>query len=92
MTTIAKQWMSSKTLVARGMHGQLAMVDGDALKRRDVVSNAKLLIPVIAELGLRPTVDQIEEHVMIFFEMARPKGKPRLTRPFESKYKLYMFW
>ena len=80
MAGIAKQWLESKTLVSRASHGQLALVNGEGLKRRDVISNAKVIIPVIAELGLRPTVDQIEEQITIFFEMARPRGKPRVTR------------
>ena len=79
MSGIVSAWMQHDSLVMRASHGQIALT-GHTLKRRDVVANAVVLIPAIGELGVRPTVDQIEEHVAMFFEMARPKGKPRLSR------------
>ena len=80
MSTIVSAWMSDDMLVARAASGRLALFDGRSLKRRHVVENAAVISPVIAHCGLRPTVDQIEEHVSLFFELARPKGKRRATR------------
>ena len=80
MSGVVKEWMGSDILIARASSGRVAVLDGKAVKRRDVLENASVISPVIALYGLRPTVDQIEEHVSVFFEMARPKGKPRATR------------
>ena len=80
MSGVVKEWMGSDILITRASSGRVAVLDGKAVKRRDVLENASVISPVIALHGLRPTVDQIEEHVSVFFEMARPKGKPRATR------------
>ena len=77
---VAHEWMKDQKLISRACHGQIALLDGKTLKRRNVVENADAIAPLIAFFGLRPTVDQIEEQVSLFFEMARPKGKPRATR------------
>ena len=87
MSGVAKAWMANEMLVARATHGAIAVMDcGKQLKRRTVPQNAKVISPVIALHGMRPTVDQIEEHVCVFFEMARPRGAPRATRFLSAFY------
>ena len=73
MSGIVSTWMQHASLVMRASHGQIALT-GHTLKRRDLVANAVVLIPVIGELGVRPTVDQIEEHVAIFLRWSGPKA------------------
>ena len=73
MSGIVSTWMQHDSLVMRASHGQIALT-GHTLKRRDLVANAVVLIPVIGELGVRPTVDQIEEHVAIFLKWFGPKA------------------
>lgn len=77
MGSIVKEWMANDTLVARAAYGKIAVMDGKGIKRRNVLDNCDVISPVISHLGLRPTVDMIEEHVTMFFDLARPKGKPR---------------
>ena len=79
MGSIVKEWMCNDTLVARAAYGKIAVMDGKGIKRRNVLDNCDVIAPVISHLGLRPTVDMIEEHVTMFFDLARPKGKPRAT-------------
>lgn len=85
MSSIVNQWMSNETLVARAAHGKLTVMNMDGqgkskgIKRRHVTDNADVIAPVIEKLGMRPTVDAIEEHVSTFFDMARPRGKARAT-------------
>lgn len=80
MSGVVKAWMENETLITRASSARVALVDGKGIRRRHVLENAKVISPIIALFGLRPTVDMIEEHVALFFEMARPKGKPRATR------------
>ena len=51
MSGIVSTWMQHASLVMRASHGQIALT-GHTLKRRDLVANAVVLIPVIGELGV----------------------------------------
>ena len=67
--------------------GRLSLVANvKTIDRKDVVSNSDVLIPVIKYLGCRVPVSQIAEHVDMFLNYARPKGKAPLSGHFAAYF------
>ena len=82
---VVAEWLRHEALTARAQHGKIALVaNPEVLNRGDVVNNADAVGPVIQHLGLRPSVDAIQEHVEILFYNCRPRGKRPLERNFAA--------
>ena len=87
----ADVWFGNPILATRASMGKLVMLTRDHLCRGDVVINSIVLIPVIQQLGLRPSVDAICHEVDRFFALGRPAGKPPVRRTM-SNIKRYHLW
>lgn len=72
--------MKCDAVVSRAAAGRIALVSVTPITRADVVANCDVVGPVIAHLGLRPSVHAILEHVELFFHLARPRGMKPLSR------------
>ena len=77
--------MQSEMLCARAAHGRLALTPNAWLSRVDLVSNIDVVVPILAHLGVRPTIAEIEDNVRRFFALARPHGKPPVSRTLLAK-------
>ena len=77
---IVQERAKSETLVGRAGSGRLLLCPNKSLTREDIIVNEEVLIPVIKHLGLRLNIDQLHEHVHLFFEFARPRGKTSISR------------
>lgn len=77
---VCKDWAKSEALIARAGSGRFVLSPNDSLGREDLITNEEVITPILKHLGLRTTVDQIYEHVGLFFEYSRPKGKPAIPR------------
>ena len=77
---VCQDWARSEALISRAGSGRLVLSPNDTLGREDLVTNEEVITPIFKHLGLRTTVDQINEHVGLFFEYSRPKGKPAIDR------------
>ena len=77
---VVEMWAESPTLMNRGAVGRLTLVTNPKLlDRADVVANGDVISPILKFLGTRVTVHMVQEHVELFFEYARPKGKNHVT-------------
>ena len=77
---VCEEWAKSDTLIARAGAGRLVLCPNEHLAREDLVTNEQVITPILKHLGLRTTIDQINEHVELFFEYSRPRGKPAFRR------------
>ena len=71
-------WFDLPEMATRGAGGRI-IVAGNALTRADVDFNWDIIAYAIKVLGVRPSVDALEEHVAQFFVLSRPKGKPKVA-------------
>ena len=78
---VVEEWVGNETVLSRGGVGRLVLAPNEFLGRADLVTNEEVLVPLLKHCGLRVTVAQIVEHVELFLNYARPKGKPNLPRP-----------
>ena len=77
---VVEMWAESPTLMNRGAVGRLTLVTNPKLlDRADVVANGDVISPIIKFLGTRVTVNMIKEHVELFFEYSRPRGKNHVS-------------
>ena len=83
---VCQKWADSEALVSRASSGRLVLSPNESLGREDLVTNEEVITPILKHLGLRTTVDQIDEHVALFFEYSRPKGKPAINRSMSKFY------
>ena len=83
---VCQKWAESEALVSRASSGRLVLSPNESLGREDLVTNEEVITPILKHLGLRTTVDQIDEHVALFFEYSRPKGKPAINRSMSKFY------
>lgn len=86
---VVEAWSKSETLMSRAAAGRLALCPNPKLGREDLVTNEEVMIPILKHLGLRTSIDQINEHVELFFHYARPRGKPALSRSLSKFYFQY---
>lgn len=77
---VCEDWAKSDTLISRAGTGRFVLCPNEHLGREDLVTNEQVITPILKHLGLRTTIDQINEHVELFFEYSRPKGKPAIKR------------
>ena len=77
---VCEEWAKSETLISRAGTGRFLLCPNERLGREDLVTNEEVLTPILKHLGLRTTIDQINEHVELFFSYSRPKGKPPIHR------------
>lgn len=77
---VADAWLANKLLSARGAVGQLVTVAGASLTRADVIANGSVLGPLLFHMGAKVSIDALTTIVEEFFFLARPRGKPPLSR------------
>ena len=77
---VVEAWLADPMLAARGAAGQLCTVSDKRLKRSDVIANGMAIAPVIKHMGARLSIDALQAVVENFFFLARPRGKPTLSR------------
>lgn len=81
---VCDDWAKSETLISRAGSGRLVLAPNDKLGREDLVTNEEVVSAILKHLGVRTTIDQINEHVELFFSFSRPKGKPAFSRSMSS--------
>ena len=82
---VAEAWSKSDALLARAAKGKLVVFPNPSINREDLITNEDVICPVLKELGVRTTVDIIFEHVEIFLQWCRPRGKAHVARPLTNQ-------
>ena len=75
---LGKLWFDTGDLSERGAGGRLVIAPGK-LTRADLAYNYDIIGLAIQHLGTRVGIDQLQEHVDLFFNLSRPRGKKPVT-------------
>ena len=75
LETLAKTWTTLPGIEERGASGRIVLA-GNHLTRADLDANWNIVATAIEAAGSRPSVYALEDAVVHFFYLTRPKGKP----------------
>ncbi|CAE7026677.1 unnamed protein product [Symbiodinium sp. CCMP2592] len=75
LETLAKKWTKFPGIEERGVSGRIVLA-GNHITRPDLDANWNIVAAAIEAVGSRPSVYALEDAVVHFFHLTRPKGKP----------------